>query len=149
MVPGHGLLWGRRPRQPHEPDTLPPGQLHRPGGSLRGPGGDAALRLYLPFRGFYRDLESYRRASNFNPELPTVGMLFYSGMHFDDTRPLVEELYSRLHGNVNCTVVFSDVENNLRAIEEYMGDVDLFVNMQYFQLNRAPWAATLRPQGGS
>nr|WP_238374228.1 hypothetical protein [Methanothermobacter thermautotrophicus] len=70
-------------------------------------------------------------------------------MHFDDTRPLVEELYSRLHGNVNCTVVFSDVENNLRAIEEYMGDVDLFVNMQYFQLNRAPWAATLRPQGGS
>ncbi|GAB4380795.1 cobaltochelatase subunit CobN [Methanothermobacter thermautotrophicus] len=94
--------------------------------------------LYLPFRGFYRDLESYRRASNFNPELPTVGMLFYSGMHFDDTRPLVEELYSRLHGNVNCTVVFSDVENNLRAIEEYMGDVDLFVNMQYFQLNRSP-----------
>ncbi|MFB2623903.1 MULTISPECIES: cobaltochelatase subunit CobN [Methanothermobacter] len=94
--------------------------------------------LYLPFRGFYTDIESYRGASKFDPDLPTVGMLFYSGMHFDDTRPLVEELYSRLHGEVNCTVVFSDVENNLRTIEEYMGDVDLFINMQYFQLNGGP-----------
>jgi len=94
--------------------------------------------LYLPFRGFYTDPESYRKASGFNPELPTVGMLFYSGMHFDDTRPLVEELYARLHGRVNCTVVFSDVENNLRAIEEYMDDVDIFINMQYFQLNGGP-----------
>ncbi|MDI9615529.1 cobaltochelatase subunit CobN [Methanothermobacter sp.] len=94
--------------------------------------------LYLPFRGFYTDIESYRRASKFDPDLPTVGMLFYSGMHFDDTRPLVEEIYSRLHGEANCTIVFSDVENNLRAIGEYMGDVDLFVNMQYFQLNGGP-----------
>ncbi|MGB9838753.1 cobaltochelatase subunit CobN [Methanothermobacter sp.] len=94
--------------------------------------------LYLPFRGFYTDIESYRRASKFDPDLPTVGMLFYSGMHFDDTRPLVEELYTRLHGEVNCIIVFSDVENNLRAIEEYMGDMDLFINMQYFQLNGGP-----------
>lgn len=94
--------------------------------------------LYLPFRGFYTDLESYRRASGFDPDLPTVGMLFYSGMHFDDTRPLVEELYARLHGRVNCTAVFSDVENNLRAIKEYMDDVDIFINMQYFQLNGGP-----------
>lgn len=95
MVPGHGLLWAGDPENLmnlilflldsytdlevpfSDPVEMPP------------------YGLYLPFRGFYRDLESYRRASNFDPELPTVGMLFYSGMHFDDTRPLVEELYSR------------------------------------------------------
>ncbi|MBC7119161.1 MAG: cobaltochelatase subunit CobN [Methanobacteriaceae archaeon] len=96
--------------------------------------------LYHPYKGIYEDLEEYKVASVFNPELDTVGILFYSGMHFDDTRPLVESLYENLYGKVNCIMVFSDgIEHNIRAMKEYMMDIDLFVNLQYFQLHGGPY----------
>lgn len=96
--------------------------------------------LYHPYKGIYKDLEEYNAAINFKPELDTVGILFYGGMHFDDTRPLVEALYKNLYGQVNCIMVFSDgIDHNIKAIKEYMMDIDLFVNLQYFQLHGGPY----------
>ncbi|MEM4525339.1 MAG: cobaltochelatase subunit CobN [Methanothermobacter sp.] len=96
--------------------------------------------LYHPYKGIYKDLEEYKAAIDFKPELDTVGILFYSGMHFDDTRPLVEALYENLYGKANCIMVFSDgVDYNIKAIKEYMMDIDLFVNLQYFQIHGGPY----------
>ncbi|MGB4362279.1 MAG: cobaltochelatase subunit CobN [Methanothermobacter tenebrarum] len=33
--------------------------------------------LYHPYKGIYKDLEEYKSAINFKPELDTVGILFY------------------------------------------------------------------------
>ncbi|MDX9692578.1 MAG: cobaltochelatase subunit CobN [Methanothermobacter sp.] len=96
--------------------------------------------LYHPYKGIYKDLEEYKSAINFKPELDTVGILFYGGMHFDDTRPLVEALYENLYGRVNCIMVFSDgIDYNIKAIKEYMMNIDLFINLQYFQLHGGPY----------
>jgi len=53
--------------------------------------------LYHPYKDVYKDLEEYKTAVDFKPELNTVGILFYGGMHFDDTTPLVETLYENLY----------------------------------------------------
>ncbi|HIH61255.1 MAG TPA: cobaltochelatase subunit CobN [Methanobacteriales archaeon] len=96
--------------------------------------------LYHPYKGVYKDLEEYKTAADFKPELNTIGILFYSGMHFDDTRPLVEALYENLYDKVNCIIVFSDgISYNIKALKEYMMEIDLFINLQYFQIHGGPY----------
>lgn len=94
--------------------------------------------LYLPYRGVYNDLEDYKKASKFDSSKPTVGILLYGGMHFDDTRPMAEALYENLMAETNLIIVFSDVMQNIKALNLYMDEIDLFVNLQYFQINGGP-----------
>lgn len=94
--------------------------------------------LYLPYRGIYTDLEDYKKASRFDSSKPTVGILFYGGMHFDDTRPMAEALYENLMAETNLIIVFSDVMQNIKALNLYMDNIDLFVNLQFFQINGGP-----------
>ncbi|NYB52117.1 MAG: magnesium chelatase subunit H [Methanobacteriaceae archaeon] len=101
--------------------------------------------LYLPYQGIYQDMEEYKRRIRFDDELPTVGVLFYGGMHFDDTRPLADALFEHLRGDANVLVVFSHVEKNITAINEYLKDIDLFVNLQYFQINGGPMGGSPEP----
>lgn len=101
--------------------------------------------LYLPYRGIYLDLKDYKKVSQFNPDKPTVGVLFYGGMHFDDTRPMAEALYEKLQDKVNLIIAFSQVEHNLKVLDKYLADIDLFVNLQYFQLNGGPLGGDPKP----
>ncbi|GAB4316428.1 MAG: cobaltochelatase subunit CobN [Methanobacteriaceae archaeon] len=94
--------------------------------------------LYLPYHGIYEDLDKYKKAIGYSIEKPTIGILFYGGMHFDDTRPLAEGVYENLRNEANIITVFSNVENNIKAINKYMKDIDLFLNLQYFQINGGP-----------
>ncbi|MDI6644037.1 MAG: cobaltochelatase subunit CobN [Methanobacteriaceae archaeon] len=94
--------------------------------------------LYLPYQGIYEDLDEYKNAIGYSKEKPTIGILLYGGMHFDDTRPLAEGVYENLRNKANIITVFSNVENNIKAINRYMKDIDLFLNLQYFQINGGP-----------
>ncbi len=94
--------------------------------------------LYLPYQGIYHDLEDYKEKIDYNSEKPSIGVLFYSGMHFDDTRPLAEAIYEHLRDDANILVVFSNVEDNIKTINKYLQDIDLFINLQYFQINGGP-----------
>lgn len=101
--------------------------------------------LYLPYRGIYTDLDDYKKASLFNMDQPTIGVLFYGGMHFDDTRPMAEALYEKLRDECNLIIAFSQVEHNLQVLKDYLSDIDLFVNLQYFQLNGGPMGGDPAP----
>jgi cobaltochelatase CobN len=90
-------------------------------------------------------LEEYKERINYDPEKPTVGVLFYGGMHFDDTRPLAEAIYEHLHEDANIITVFSNVTDNLTAMNEYLNDIDLFINLQYFQINGGPLGGSPEP----
>jgi cobaltochelatase CobN len=94
--------------------------------------------LYLPYRGIYNDLDDYKKAAKFDSSKPTVGILLYGGMHFDDTRPMAEALYENLMSETNLIIVFSDVMQNLKSLNLYMDKIDIFVNLQFFQINGGP-----------
>ena len=81
---------------------------------------------------------------------PTVGILFYGGMHFADCTPAVEALVERMEDQVNLLPVFSKAEYNLTAMKSCFFDegqpvVDLVVDLQYFQLHGGPYGGAPKP----
>ncbi|OPX59693.1 MAG: cobaltochelatase subunit CobN [Methanobacterium sp. PtaB.Bin024] len=101
--------------------------------------------LYLPYQGIYQDLEEYKNRLGYDENLPSIGVLFYGGMHFDDTQPIADAIFEHLREDANVLSVFSNVENNLQAINEYLKDIDLFINLQYFQINGGPYGGSTEP----
>ncbi len=98
--------------------------------------------LYDLFQGqYYRDLRAYARAAGLDPAKPTVGLLFYGGMHFAQSlvpaTALARELTER-HG-LQVLPVFATAGHNLAAIREFFlfdnrPQVDALVYFQWFQL---------------
>lgn len=101
--------------------------------------------LYIPGYGVCKDVEEYRRKMKYNPERPTVGVLLYGGMHFADTKPIADALYEYLKEHVNFVFVFSKVEYNIEAINNYLKDIDLFLNCQYFRIHGGPYGGEPEP----
>lgn len=101
--------------------------------------------LYIPYQGIYQDLEEYKNRTHFDSTKPTIGVLFYGGMHFDDTRPLVESIYEHLRNDANIINIFSDVNDNIKAMNKYLKNIDLFINLQYFQINGGPLGGSPEP----
>ncbi len=95
--------------------------------------------LYAPGGGIYTDLEDYRRAAGYDAGRPTVAILTHGGMHFSDTREVVERLYARLSPGVNVLTVFSNIEHNMEALRTWCRDIDLLITMQYFRLWGGPY----------
>ncbi len=104
-----------------------------------------AIGLYVPGEGVCENLDVYKHRIGFSSHKPTVGVLLYGGMHFDDTRPVAEALYAELKEDVNLIFAFSKVEHNIEAVNKYLKDVDLFVNMQYFRLHGGPYGGEPEP----
>lgn len=98
--------------------------------------------IYDPFQGkFYRSTATYFRAVGHNPATPTVGLLFYGGLHFAQSlvpaTALARELTGR-HG-LQILPVFATAGHNLTAIRNFFlpNDrpcIDALVSFQWFQL---------------
>jgi len=101
--------------------------------------------LYMPKLGICEDLEEYKRKMRFDSSKPTVGVLLYAQMHFDDTKPIADALYEYLKNDVNLIFVFSKVEYNIEAINKYLRDIDLFLNCQYFRIHGGPYGGEPDP----
>jgi cobaltochelatase CobN len=97
--------------------------------------------LFDPLSGqSYQNIEDYRQAEGFQPDQPTVGLLFYGGMHFSQSlvpaRAFAKELQAL---GLNILPLFSTSGYNLKAVETYFlnkgqPQVDAVVYFQWFQL---------------
>ncbi len=101
--------------------------------------------LYLPGEGVTQDLAVYHKWAPVDPDRPTLGILMYGGMHFPDTRPIADMVYERLRSDFNFIMVFSHVESNVDALEQYFDKVDCVLNLQYFRINGGPYGGNPEP----
>lgn len=91
---------------------------------------------------FYTSLDDYLK-ENCDPEKPTVGVLFYGGMHFESSVVGASALINRLEPTVNVIPVFSDGIDNLKAVRKFFlknGNpvVDAAVSFIWFRINGGP-----------
>lgn len=108
---------------------------------------DFSYSLYLPHRGFLKNKRQYKNLIGYDPQRPTVAVLMYGGMHFEDCKVIAEPLYEKLKDKVNFFFVVSRVENNIRALKEYLSDerLDLLLNLQYFRIHGGPYGGEPEP----
>jgi len=101
--------------------------------------------LYVPKVGICEDLTEYKKLIKFNSKNPTVGVLLYGGMHFEDTKPIADALYEKFSDELNFIFVYSNVEYNLEAVKKYFDNIDLFLNCQYFRIHGGPYGGEPEP----
>ena len=98
--------------------------------------------IYHPAYGHFTDLEKFIAISGFNEDKPTIGMLFYGGMHFDPSITTIKAFINEF-SDFNVIPVYSDGIHNLRAIREYFlhngkPSVDVVINLMWFRINGGP-----------
>jgi len=95
-----------------------------------------------------------RDLPDFNPSKPTVLVLMYAGMHFEQCRPIAERLFSELKDLANVILVvgggsidLADQAVKLRDLLNKVGltKVDLIVNLQWFRINGGPYGGPSEP----
>ena len=101
--------------------------------------------LYIPKVGMCKDPLEYKRRIKFDPEKPTVGVLLYGGMHFEDTKPIADALYDKFGKELNFIFAFSRVEYNIEILKKYFENIDLFLNCQYFRIHGGPYGGEPEP----
>ncbi len=98
--------------------------------------------IYHPALGFFHDLKEFLSASGYDQAHPTVGVLFYGNMHFEQCQPVLKSLQRELEG-INLIPVFCDGIHNLRAMREFFfiegrTILDALVNLTWFRINGGP-----------
>lgn len=98
--------------------------------------------IYHPDLGFFQDRNEFLSASGYDPARPTVGILFYGNMHFEQCQPVLRSLQRELYG-INLFPVFCDGIHNLRAMREFFfiegrPMLDALVNLTWFRINGGP-----------
>jgi cobalamin biosynthesis Mg chelatase CobN len=106
--------------------------------------------IWWPPNHYFTDVGEFKSSLEWDRQKPAVGIFFYGGMHFSDCTPLVEALIERLKEECNIIPVFSNVENNLTALQTYFlsegrPNIDLLVNLQYFRLHGGPYGGPPEP----
>jgi cobaltochelatase CobN len=98
-----------------------------------------------PDYGLYHPDYGYDYEPQIDPSKPTVGLIFYGGMHLESCIPTLREIIKRL--NANIIPVHSDGIINLKAIKEYFKDedIDCIVSLLWFRLNGGPLGGDPRP----
>lgn len=89
----------------------------------------------FPEFGFYHPDFGFDYNPKIDPEKPTVAILFYGGMHFEQCQKTLKALIDRFEG-CNVVSVFSDGVVNLRAIE--LVNADALISLLWFRLNGGP-----------
>ena len=71
--------------------------------------------IYHPEHGRFSELGPYLESCGYDPVRPTVGILFYGNMHFDQCQPVLRALIGELE-EMNIVPIYSDGIHNLRAM---------------------------------
>ncbi|MFZ2088593.1 MAG: cobaltochelatase subunit CobN, partial [Desulfobaccales bacterium] len=98
--------------------------------------------LYDLFAGkHYQKLDDYLKATGFDPKKTTIGLLFYGGMHFDQSLVPAKALAEILkeHHGFQVIPVYATSSYNLEAIRTFFQAagrplIDALVYFQWFQL---------------
>ncbi|MBC7096008.1 magnesium chelatase subunit H [Thermococcus sp.] len=104
---------------------------------------EVADPIEFPERGIYHPDYGFDYKPTIDPNKPTVGILFYGGMHFEQSLKTLEELIKRLDANV--IPVYTEGILGLKAVEEYFNDVDAIISLLWFRLNGGPLGGDPRP----
>lgn len=90
----------------------------------------------------YEDLGAYMAAAGYDPDKPTIGILFYGNVHYDVSVVGVRALAERLRPHANIIPAFTGGVKNLPALERFFTDkkypVDAIVSIIWFRLNGGP-----------
>jgi len=113
------------------------------------------LSIYNPIHGFFNSIEDYIKISNLNLSNPTIAVLLYAGMHFEQSRVVAEELYRRFREKgLNVILIVGgsarSLSAQLKALERFCffngkPFVDAIVNLQWFQINGGPYGGPVEP----
>ena len=111
--------------------------------------------IYDPEIGIVNDLSQYIKLGRIDFTKPTIAILMYSGMHFDQCRPVVDHMFKLLRGkDFNVIAIVGgggkDLTKNLEAIEKscFINGkpiVDVLVNLQWFRINGGPYGGPSEP----
>jgi cobaltochelatase CobN len=98
--------------------------------------------IYHPLYGHFSDLEEFKKAADFADTRSTIGILFYGGMHFDQSLSTVRAFINELK-EFNFIPVYANGVHNLRAIKRYFlrnGKplIDAVINLMWFRINGGP-----------
>ncbi|NQE54684.1 hypothetical protein C5S29_13930 [ANME-1 cluster archaeon GoMg3.2] len=98
--------------------------------------------IFHPQYGYFTDLEESIEVSDFEEMRSTIGILFYGGMHFDQSVSTVKAFISELK-EFNVIPVYANGVHNLRAIKHYFFRnnkplVDAVINLMWFRINGGP-----------
>ncbi|MCS7144448.1 MAG: magnesium chelatase subunit H [Archaeoglobaceae archaeon] len=93
----------------------------------------------FPDYGFYHPKFGFNFKPKYDPKKPSVGILFYGGMHFENCLKTLELLLEKF-SSYNVFPVFSEGILNLKALEMLFEvcEVDAIISMLWFQLNGGP-----------
>jgi len=100
--------------------------------------------IEYPGISLYHPNYGYDYKPQIDPTKPTVGIIFYGGMHFESSIPTLREIVNKL--NANIIPVYSDGIVNLKAMREYFkDDIDCIISLLWFRLNGGPLGGDPRP----
>ena len=99
--------------------------------------------IYHPHYGYFNNLHDYINVASFNRSKPTIGLLFYGGMHFEQVIPTIKVLMGELK-ECNFIPVYVSGVYTLKAIGEhfFLKDkpiVDCVISLLWFRLNGGPF----------
>lgn len=98
------------------------------------------IGIYDPLgRRYYENFQDYCREVGFDPAKPSIGLLFYGGMHFSQSVAGAAAMAQRLAQHYNLIPVYATTGHNLRAVREYFlpggkAIVQAIYYLQWFQL---------------
>lgn len=108
-------------------------------------GDDVEVRepIEYPERGIYHPVYGFDYKPVIDPSKPTVGILFYGGMHFEQCIKTLERLVEKIDANI--IPVYTEGILALKAVEEYFTNVDAIISLLWFRLNGGPLGGDPRP----
>ena len=111
--------------------------------------------IYDPNYRFIKNVQEYLKLGKVDPIKPTIAILLYSGMHFDQCKPVAEYLFKMFNSlGFNVLLIVGgggkDLDKNLDAVERNcMLDskpiVDILINLQWFRINGGPYGGPSKP----
>ncbi len=111
--------------------------------------------VWDPIDGACKRLEEYVSHHKLDLAKPTVALLLYAGMHFDQCRPIAERLFMELRREgINVIPVVGGAAKELRGNVEMLKQntvvsgkpvVDAVVNLQWFRLVGGPYGGPPEP----
>ena len=107
--------------------------------------------IWVPHKNLF---EKNLKSIDFNPDKPTIAILMYAGMHFEQCRPVAEKMFYELRERVNVVPIVGggnvDLADQARKLGELLdriglSSVDVLVNLQWFRINGGPYGGPSEP----
>ncbi len=107
-----------------------------------------------PFSIWIPDIEKFVDVDKIrlDPNRPTIGILVYSGMHFDQCKPVASRLYKMFRDlGYNCVIIVGggsfDLKRQVYEIDKILDRVklDILINLQWFRINGGPYGGPSEP----